>query len=504
MTDETGVIVTYTETPERLVIFNVNGGLWNETSEDYTELEEGSRYGIKEDVITNNQYKPADPFWPEDPSGKKIFLGWTTNADIAALTDFSSTEPMTFGTGDNAVTVTPDAGGIVLDKIRSDYLWDFSQEPPYDEVLYAVWSDSVTVTFNIAYTQNINAATVYHHEWVGPDTESSQVPYAFCNTDAKGRYITYTMAKGDKVPKPEDPIAYDGIEGDWYFIKWLEKNSTTDSYRRKTVAQTDGNLATYGFDFTKCVTENVELVTSWTTAIPHIYTFTIENHVEGANSNEEFLYTIEVTDEWVYGKIAAGRTEGEPDQKWGSITTSLKNNQQYTVQATIKKITNWGGDYSVEIVVTDRDGIVVKDGHVIYCVNNTYKNFASDYKFALTIRQEEKTGFKTSVDVDNVDGVVEWIDPVKGYEVNEGSRSFTFRSEMSRSNYASFLPEINGYDEEHPDSSLTVIFTNKSETVPAPTGFRESSAPFLWMLLLGLFLCTTAFAILRRKAHARI
>ena len=505
MTDETGVIVTYTETPERLVIFNVNGGLWNETSEDYTELEEGSRYGIKEDVITNNQYKPADPSWPEDPSGKKIFLGWTTNADIAAVTDFSSTEPMTFGTGDTAVTVTPDAGGIVLDKIRSEYLWDFSQEPPYDEVLYAVWSDSVTVTFNVAYSANMNANPLLLHIWNGPDTTNEPGAYVFYRSGETAPYVAYTMAKGERVPKPEN-LSANSEHDSWMFIKWLLENDYTKSYRCNTKDFTNEFLTTYAFDFSQRVTENTILTSSWTTIVPHVYTFTVENNVEGV-VNAYFNYTIEVSDELVFGKLgnSSSNAEGIPDQRWGSVSVSLASNQTYTVVATITFIDKWGGVYGVIIDVIDSNGMLVKTGQVIYCNKNTYKSYVSDYKFNLIIRQESKEGFASSVavDSDSVVNVTEQINDVKGYAVNEEDLSFLFHSAISKNNRAHFLPEINSYDANNPNSSLTVVFTNTALAVVAPTDYPESETPYLWMLVLGLLLCGAVVVFCREKVMVR-
>ena len=82
--DEEGIVVTYTEEPDNQVLFDVNTGHWQETSTDYIQLED-DLYTIYEAKITDNAYRPADPAHPG-----LVFIGWTTNADIAAQRDFST------------------------------------------------------------------------------------------------------------------------------------------------------------------------------------------------------------------------------------------------------------------------------------------------------------------------------------------------------------------------------------------------------------------------------
>ena len=502
-TDATGIVVTYTECLENQVVFDVNGGTWTETSEDYFEIEAGHLYGIKEDSISDNQYRPADPTRTNSNNEtEKVFLGWTTYADLAAITDFSGASPITIGEGDDAITITPGANEILLDKVRSEYLWDFSEEPPYEEILYAVWSDAVTVTFNVAYSSNMNANPLKLHIWSGPDTTDEPGAYGFYRSGETAPYVTYTVAKGERVPKPDNLLANSEMDSA-IFIKWLLENNDTKSYRYNTKSLTDEKLTTYGFDFSQRVTENVMLISSWTTAVPHVYTFTVENTVEGGG-NTLFNYTIEVSDELVFGKLGTSNSNGEgiPDRRWGSVSVSLESNRTYTVVATITKIPNWGGAYGVVIDVIDSNGTVVKTGQVIYCNKNTYKNYVSDYMFNLTIRQENKEGFVSSVavDADSVINITEQINNVKGYAVNEEALSFAFHSAMSANNRTSFLPEINGYDVNNPNSSLTVVFTNRAVAVVAPTGYHESGIPYLWVLLLGLLLCGAAFVYCRRRA----
>ena len=491
---EEGVIVTYTEEPARQVVYDVNEGTWTETSSLYEHLT-GDLYALPEENITDNNYKPSDP----TRSGK-VFLGWTTNADIAAHTDFSSETAVTWGD----TTITPDEGSNVLEKVKESYLWDFDQEPPYDQTLYAVWSDAVTVTFNMVYSNNVSASNVKLHTWTGPDTTTTDTPYDFYRDSDDQRYVTYTMAKGDKVPKPSDPTPHSD-KSTWNFIKWLIGNSTTDSYRYSAKAMSDGNLTTYGFDFSQPVTSNVQLVTSWTTAQPQYFTFTVENQVINDFDDEEFEYTIAVSNELVLGKLGSSTTNsvGEPDRKWGSVTTTLKNNQQYTVQVTVSYITNWGGGYGIGIDVIDSNGTVVKSGEVIYCNNNTFKNFVSDYRYTLTVTQTDKPGYETAVSVEDVSGIDSNTDEIDSYSVNASDRSFAFNSQHGSTRdfmpYINNIPDINGYAAGE-DNSLRVVYTNTRPTV-SPTGYHTEFMPYIFMGLFALVLMAAAIVYRRRRKH---
>ena len=81
--------------------------------------------------------------------------------------------------------------------------------------------------------------------------------------------------------------------------------------------------------------------------------------------------------------------------------------------------------------------------------------------------------------------------------------SFLFHSAISKNNRAHFLPEINSYDANNPNSSLTVVFTNTALAVVAPTDYHESETPYLWMLLLGLLLCGAVVVFCRKKVMVR-
>lgn len=448
VTDADGIIVTYTEELDDRVIFDVNGGTWKEADPKFHEIS-GDLYGIEVTDIEENAYRPSDP----EQTGK-IFIGWTTNADIAEHTDFSLTGAVTWGD----TTITPDEGGIVLDKVKSDYLWDFSQDAELlyenDEILYAVWSDAVTVTFDIVRNGN------NLHVWQGPDTTDTPGIYEFYRSSNTSGAITYTLAKGDRVPKPEDPAA-DPSKTNWYFVKWL-RNET--SRRDTTKNATDAVIQNNAYDFAQHVTDNITLSTSWTTRQPQYFSFTVENRVEGGNANDEFAYTIGVSDELVRGKLgtSSSNSNGTPDRTWGSVTTTLRNNQRYTVGVKVTSGNTTDTSFSVEITVTDREGVTIKSGHMIYCnKNGVSPYFVSDFKYTLTITQDEKAGYETTVSEENeipADSIVS--------NTSNENRSFVFyscvRTTMG-SEANAFAPVENGYAAGQ-ENSLTVVFTNTAAT----------------------------------------
>ena len=319
---------------------------------------------------------------------------------------------MTWG----ATTITPDAGSNVLEKIKSDYLWDPTATPlPYDQPLYAIWSDTVTVTFDIARIINDNEL----HIWTGPATTTTPGLRVYYRNPEENYLITYTMAKGETVPMPlnptTDPTNPDVAE--WVFLTWVKLNNNTDFARNTAIEANNGILVPdiqnpereNRFDFAKPVTQDITLIPCWTAIKTQIYTFTVENEVIGGWLDDEFDYTIAVTDVQVIGKRNSNsNTTGAPTQTWGkpetdltnntskgsnSVTTKLKRNETYTVRITVSKISAYGGNYGIEIAVIDRNNTVIKTGHLIYCVNNGNKNFASDLKYTFWIYQDEKPFF---------------------------------------------------------------------------------------------------------------
>ena len=478
MTDPTGIIVTYTEEPAKHVIYDVNGGVWTETSTDYYHAS-GDLYTLDEDKIVNNSYRPSDP-----TLSSKIFIGWTTNADIAAHTDFSSDSAVTWG----STTITPASGSIVLDKIRSSYLWDFSQQPPYNQTLYAVWSDTVMVTFNICYRQSQNNE-VKNHIWNGPATVSESVPYEFCDNDPSGYYITYMMAKGETVPKPQDPSAHADFSNA-YFFKWLIYSSSIDSYRYTTKNPQDGNLSatsSYVFDFSKRVNSDTKLITSWIKTEPQVFTFTIENHVTGGSINEEFDYTIAVSGE----QVDKSNKLTNVDNQWGSVTTKLKNGETYTVRIKVcfdpTLYPENGGCYSATMEVIDRDGNVIKSSPLLKHSTLSKKYFTTSCKYTLSISQAAKTGYDTTLEDGALTGTII-------HDTNSANRTFTF-TVMHGSKYAG----SNQNEYVAGDNSLTLIFTNRGSALVTPTGVASSVMPYVLMLTASLLLAPFVLDKRRRK-----
>ena len=466
--DEEGIVVTYTEEPDNQVLFDVNTGHWKETSADYIQLED-DLYTIYEAKITDNDYRPVDPAHPG-----MVFIGWTTNADIAAQRDFSTEEAVTWG----STTIIPDEGEIVLDKVREEYLWDFSQPPPYEQTLYAVWSDKVSVVYNMMYTSNTR-----FHIWNGPETVNTDVPYVFYRNEEDPRYVIWSLAKGDRAVKPENPSPH-SEKPNWNFITWLEHNAKTDGFRNSDRKPGANEIVEYAFDFSQRIMETVTLVTSWTSTIPQHYTFTVEKRVTDGNPNDEFTFNVEVLDELVYGKITNNtNTTGLPARRWGSTAVKLKKNQQYTVNVTVSYVTDWGGAYGVGIEVTDASGAIIKSGQVIYCEKNTYKNFVSDYKYTLKISEEAAAGYDTEVTVEDMDeGIV--------CETNQEERAFSFT--VRQGTRSEFQPTQNTYTAGE-GNSLRIVFTNTGEPIIAPTGIRIGIVPFAVMMLAGLLLGAGTF-----------
>ena len=481
------LIITYTEKPDLSVDFDVNGGEWQESSEDYVLNQEGI-YSIDSEHITDNQYEPAHPTHQD---ADKVFIGWTTNQDIAAHTDFTGTHSVTWG---HTVIDIKDYDNL-YEAVINDYIWDFSDDPPYDDTLYAVYSNVVTVTFDL-----LKTGTTYH-TWKGPATTDTDGAHVFYRSSQNSRYVTYKLMPGETVPKPADPSANN--ENNWYFLSWIISNSNTSNKNlgRTPKAPNESIIVNNSFNFSTRITENITLLTSWTETQPKIFTFTVKNEVVGGSPDEEFDYTIEVIDDYVYGKIKGGTKKGPPDQRWGSITTSLKNNQEYTIIVTISMYNQYGGDYSVKIDVIDRDGITIKSGNVIYCMNASNKTFASNYEFTLKITQDEKTGFTTSVTPKDPRNISQ------GCFDNDEERWFTFHSCMSRPGTAAangFPDDENGY--EPGEASLNVLFKNTSDqtAIVAPTGYYNRHTPYLLLMIFGFLLLMTigSMGIIKRKKPA--
>ena len=111
--------------------------------------------------------------------------------------------------------------------------------------------------------------------------------------------------------------------------------------------------------------------------------------------------------------------------------------------------------------MNDRNGNTIKSGHVIYCNYNSNKNFVSDYRYILTIIQDAKTGYATTVGTENRNNVD--LPPQDYQETSDTERKFTFYSSHcgTSSQSSNFSPIKNEYTGNE-SNSLTVVFTNTS------------------------------------------
>jgi len=212
------------------VDYDPNGGGWGDTEgifdrhdQHWMEIDRGHRAIM--------------PRPPEAPNGM-IFLGWTTDREIASMHDFSG---YTLGGASNDLTV-----------VREQYLWDFDDSPDGDVTLYAVWSEAVTVTFSL--TSSLTTGKDIQR-WAQDNDE-----YYYLAKGGKG--ISARIAKGDTVVCPTDPSDYTKKEYHSFF-RWLDGNSR---YRRQVFNSEDElpkDLVDSIFDFNKPVLEDKVLYPSW-------------------------------------------------------------------------------------------------------------------------------------------------------------------------------------------------------------------------------------------------
>ena len=334
--------------------------------------------------------------------------------------------------------------------------------------------------------------------------------YVFYRTSATSQYVTYKLLPGEKVSSPFDPMANE-TKTNWYFVAWLLRPKVNangvDNLRGKTTSPTDSNISNNSYIFDTPVTEDITLSTSWTSAAPQTFEFNVRNHIEGGSPEEEFTYLISVTEEMVWGKLGNSGTNnaGSPDQHWGIYSFNLKNDEEYRVLIKVKyRPLNYGWDAcSVEIDVIDSDGNIIKNGHVIYANKNSNKRYAGGYRYKLSITQVEKTNYISSVSVTN--------ESFDTWTINQSSPCFFFESiwgssyvkdtEVNYGNFLStFVPSYNGYVENGKES-LTIVFANTKPV--APTDYRDSSSPYLWLFAAGLVLFAIAIIYGRRKAFVQ-
>lgn len=477
--DMDGITVTYTEETDARVVYNVNNGTWLETSTDFEQIDPTlDLYAIEADKIAanNGNYKPADPSHPT-----KVFIGWTEYEDIAKHSDFTLTHDVTWGD----LVITLDGYTNLLQKIRADLLWDFSQEPPYDKELFAVYSDAVTVTFNLERT------TGKYHVWTGPELSNVIRGYVFYQSPTEPGCIIYRMAVGETVPKPQNPtpdLTWNQNRG---FLNWVKSSS----YRNTTTLPNNGTFKNNIWNFDDPVTTNLTLYTSWTANLPQHFTFNVKNQVVNGNPDDTFTYNITVSDEIVWGKLGNSSTNsvGPSDVQWGTFSVDLKNNEEYTVLVTVSYFqTTWDGA-SVEIDVLDSDGNIIKHGQVTYSNKNGAPAFVGGYRYQMTIAQADKAGYTTSMAVsgDTLDPA-QPIPPAEDVPpVPDNTYVFYSRwgSEMEKAD-AFMASEFhtgspaNGYSSGD-EKAVTLTFTNTREFYVAPTDVKMNSMPFVLMALFG-------------------
>ena len=481
--DQEGIIVTYTEEDDRQIDYDVNGGVWTETSDIYEEVEKDHLYLLDIKNIVNNKYEPADPI-----CANRAFLGWTTNPDVAAQHDFSGTGAVTWG----ETWIIPENGESLLDVVRRDYLWDFSSEPPFDQTLYAVWADTWTVTFDLTYGTDPDTGETLLHSWTGPEPRTD-FPTAnqFYRSSPDSPYVIYLVPKIDTntAAKPNDPDAAAALPGS-YFYQWLKTdayidkqlvaNSSASTDDFKTIAQNN-----YVYDFSSSVESNITLYTSWSGMEPQYFIFTVRNDVQYGDANDLFTFDIDVLDEYV--DKSTWRLSDTAWDAGNDITTTLKKGKTYTVKVKVQTIypsSGWGTQYGVTADVIDSEGNIVYSNALLRHSTLTYKYYTGRYQYTLKLSQRSKDGYTTTVSVEaNPNNVV--CGPTNTDE--EHSFTFTARDASEKKTLPSGLSKQNVYrsGETNP---VTVVFTNIGTPIVAPTAFTSRHTPFILMMAFGIFI----------------
>ena len=310
--DPTGVLVYFDGLDT--VFFDANGGNWTDTRTGETYVEVSTNAGLVYVDEDGMPYQPVDltngntaiVIQPSDPTyNGKVFVGWVTDKAAANCDLTKFTLPGT----DQASNINN------LAVIKSNYLWDFSTEITEGMTLYAVWGETVTVTFHI--TDN--------HIW--NDTNTTYYVFGVNNT-----YVV-TLAKGEIVNMPTAP-AFSNYS-DRQFYRWIDGNSTYQS--GTTAIGSISNIYLVGTP----VTENVNLYTSWTEAkhIDVVVSKTVLNNdgssLSTEQQNKEFTFTAVITT--VSFTITARYYNGwnqevTPDTpKEETQTITLKNGESCTI-----------------------------------------------------------------------------------------------------------------------------------------------------------------------------
>ena len=275
------------------VTFDLNSATasWNETDPAY--VANGSNQYVLTDPDPSD-YEPAEP-----TCGSLKFIGWVKGEvftylgkTVPTAADWSGFTPGKTGTGENYIND--------LAYIKAN-LWDFNDAPPTGEILYAVWSTTVTVTFNLEKEGILGSLEFTSHEW--NDTDSSYyISNGVTSPNYDGDFLEYTVTlpKGDLLRKPADPTYHELVGNHFPFLYWLDYDLVGASYTNYTEDAVMPNaVLPYSFDFSVPVTTDKTLSTSWFDAqegnVPmYLVTFTKSavdplNHLE---QSFEFQYTI--------------------------------------------------------------------------------------------------------------------------------------------------------------------------------------------------------------------
>ena len=281
--DPDGLVVRFTEEKGKKVTFDTNGGVWNGGPETYTE-EGGNHVTYK--YLGDQVLRPTDP-----TREGYAFIGWTTD---------------------------PSYAGTVIDDINdvpSSALYDFSTPVTEDTTLYAVWAETVRVTFNISYNNS------YNHNWQEDDP-------SYVKT-SNSTYVV-DVIKGSYVQPPADPAYRNNQTAS--FLGWHTNN--TAAYRTTIYAHgsVPAALQNAMFDFSQPVTEDVTLYTSWTSsALMHVLVKKQANR----DGNFTFRYRIR-TDTYTFNRTRSGMryvySHTGPTSSWSSENTfTLRDGQQQDI-----------------------------------------------------------------------------------------------------------------------------------------------------------------------------
>ena len=212
------------------VDYDPNGGRWKDTDGI-------THYRNNYWMMVNVGGHAIEPNTPSAPSGM-ILLGWTTNRNIARMHDFSG---YTLGGASNDLTV-----------VRQQYLWDFDDPVEQGMTLYAVWSESVTVTFSLSSSLTTGKDV---QRWARDNDPEYY-------TGVNGSGMQAIIPKGDTVRCPIDPSPYTKRQ-EYDFCFWLDDNRKYKNKVFESIEDVPEDLERYIFDFSQPVLEDKTLYPCW-------------------------------------------------------------------------------------------------------------------------------------------------------------------------------------------------------------------------------------------------